>query len=1719
MSSALPIRLRNDNLVTITEIENSISATNGIVTTDSELEQFICYNLSQNTLPSDISLNTSLSSTSLPGTSASISGNKETYDGIMISNNDDFIDSETMAIMYKYKVNPLSELDDIENFSLYTNFPQDIRIVSSKTTSYIDSHLKMEISFNNDLQNSIIDGSEDAGDWQMEIDRSINNGNYTSAVNSNLNTTNNSYPMNVRKIDSPQLYEDKKYISAIDQVTKKASYANFDSQYSFETNNLKAEINSTHHFESDDFTMYKFVQDVPTINQYVQDEPLVFDSITDTPPTISTSFLPVGDEFKNNLTTPTLVDFENNVISYVDENKIEDGFKIKVVIGDDVSGGFVLTDPSSNDVLSIDTSNILDSYSFIEAGLTNGSSTQMYIDISNGSVTLEGTDPSNNPMAALNVDSVDLDNDTEYLEYPYNTQDGLIEIRVQPVTNRVDIIDSSANYWNDVKVIYNCDECQANNVDTRIDVSMTLVYHGEYAAGIVVPTTTGDSYLNSDNSFNLLKSNDSALVVSRDGYDAEDISIPNIQDMSFNSNINSLYPASTIVFVEVENQNVLSKESPLVDASGATVPFSNATVTIKNIDLSISPYSDFKVKFETKTIAELSASTMPENNWIIESTNGDDILHTKSTQTSILHDDCLFMRSGLNTKFDYTFNIFSTTVTNAQAIKHKIDISFSDIILNELGNPILYEKHVYLDDNDITYSDISYTELQSSSFINYTINSNPYDLVKDNLIVEKVKTKVMFNASFETKLPFYTNIQLTSPTLNEYVDKYRLIDKNSGRPLPDIYLKYLKDLSGNPLSLVNVSQSPTGQSNGDYKTSLKVTPSNCSTLKLIVKGKDSTGTFVDISDNLHRHHDPYFNTVTDYYDINGNGKISVVAQVTYPTELSSPYYLIESSNAPGENISFITRLYTYDTTNKHITNDSFNNFDPYDSEWVTKPSTVQLTELVQQNLPIAKTLKNEVIRDSNDNFIMTIYAENGTHVLATVSQKYFIISDFNIIYCVNPLVRVIKRVKDRFGDKIVDDFYNYSVSVLKGPNNDKREIFIDDGIYAYTTLNPPRMSFTNFKLKSDEVRVEFVENSTYQAAGYNNGWDTFVHLTDISGGDDYQVYQDEGYQRIALFSGSDVSNSTLPVSFKKYRGYKRVGTEGVDRINIVRESITATFVLEGTYGTYTQTFPNFATDGVYTIDNAVKVGDPNVSFNIGLKINGNVSLAPESDEHYITFTGANIKWTFSNPINDAEVYSDGSGNLTDIYFPELFDWKSRNIYSPYYQIDIVYNIPKIRVFNLDVSGKDVNGNPELKNEWTNETPHYLTTTVIENLVDGLDINRTRSYVNKSFVSYAVILPRQLEVNYNDSITKNSFPFNPVADAVHKLYYLTVVDKDETVYSINEKFNLINSNIPELQDFSSLNNENIVILGNYLKIDYYYDRYDQTEPEPLVIENVFDNTIDKLELNNINSLDVTVNSVLYDVKYKQFVGNNSQTNINSIYNINFTISDAFISNIPPTIYFDLMTKASTVVTFYQSNIRLVDNSYVLIIDKFECPGVNYNLIIANIEESESRLNELFFIASHHYTFSIAVDGTDLPIRIDMLNMNDLFKDIEQSDIIFIRDNSFITSNIGVTLSALSTQGSVNLEDLVEFKFDSFLISKVSYINMPDIINVSSLFGSSVFRVTNSGNVRTPSVFSYQYNVMKSTELYSVAGKFMNNHNLSNNGYKNTETIISTLPICP
>jgi hypothetical protein len=257
------------------------------------------------------------------------------------------------------------------------------------------------------------------------------------------------------------------------------------------------------------------------------------------------------------------------------------------------------------------------------------------------------------------------------------------------------------------------------------------------------------------------------------------------------------------------------------------------------------------------------------------------------------------------------------------------------------------------------------------------------------------------------------------------------VDINDNK-LPDLYLKYYKDMSGNSLSLVDISQRGV-----EYSTTLTVTPNTCSTLKSGLYGfyVGNEENKVLLSNTLDT--DPFFNTET-ILTLTSRGTVTVELEVQHT--INAPYYIIPCVNKPGDQISFDSSLYKFNLSDPTHCAFLDENFNPYTTMW-----------LPYENLDI----RTPLLSNFSLNMGLTLYYNDS--LIIDMSQANVINNDFNIIRCLNPLVRVDTTLHNLPNGSYLTAYRNY-VSALTELNRLLKTItfnrykgkFIentDDGLY------------------------------------------------------------------------------------------------------------------------------------------------------------------------------------------------------------------------------------------------------------------------------------------------------------------------------------------------------------------------------------------------------------------------------------------------------------------------------------------------------------------------------------------------------------------------------------------------------------------------------------------------------------------------------------------------
>jgi hypothetical protein len=1704
---SFPLTLVNRDLFDTVGITHKSSVTSGI--SDASFEQLLCYNLIRNVKPID------LSNSSLPAGVSPITG-KSALSDIMINNNDDIIDSENMIMKFDYSVGsgaPSNFPGSTYSYAFAQGANDTIKLLPG-STSYINSCIAIDISINNDTVSTV--------DNYWNLDMSRNNGDlFFAAANSNINTPGEStYPMYFSEVTSPKyIFADGSYVNQLDGSTNQFIYGSLNNNNTLTGNGLTVSIDPSVNFVPADFTAYK-------IHQSVADTSMVV--LNRQSQNVSVSNLPIANSSNGDITTPTVADFESLFNNDVTNVPILRRNKVQITVGD--VPGYITTRINNSEqsvYAEFDGSQLADNVDLLAAGIVEGSG-NMYIDLSNGSVYLFAQDTSSN------INEIILSQNAEYIPANIvdNNANGTITIYTEAYDNRATIDSTTGGFYSStVSVLYNCDELaefnSVNNLQEEyvLDARVCIVPNVNFSGTVVVPTTNvahlSDYY--SSNSSNIANSNDTVIVSSDPSYNSS-----NYTDLQFTSTINTIDDLSnSIVFITIANKDVLSDSTQIVDNNGTTITNSISSISTNNLDLSFLQYDKYEVLLTNKTISgDLSSTLNPTNNWYLASTNENDLLTSKPGKTSVLSDDCFFMRSGIDTSFNYVFTT-DTSVTNVQSVKNGVTISFNDVHPdpNNNNSPILVPVQVFID--DVSYSNLQYTEED----IPQTRDTDYIAAIKNTITdistnyIKKIVRTTTFNMSLDPRLPFYTNVSLNSPTITKYITYYELLDINDNK-LPDLYLKYYKDMSGNSLSLVDISQRGV-----EYSTTLTVTPNTCSTLKSGLYGfyVGNEENKVLLSNTLDT--DPFFNTET-ILTLTSRGTVTVELEVQHT--INAPYYIIPCVNKPGDQISFDSSLYKFNLSDPSHCAFLDENFNPYTTMW-----------LPYENLDI----RTPLLSNFSLNMGLTLYYNDS--LIIDMSQANVINNDFNIIRCLNPLVRVDTTLYNLPNGGYLTAYRNY-VSALTVNGN--LNIKFADGVYVTTlyTLNPSIGDTISFSLDSDQYSVAFVDVSS----NLNNSEDirkSFISIDDVI----YNYDINNVPTSVALTVHSSLNNNneryTNSVTFDKFRGYMYTDTNsghilgGTDVIIIQRTPVTANYTfISNNSGTFTQLVPAIGMNGSYDI-NSITNGSSVISIS-GFQLTSNYSLLDvPSSRIQIDVKAANINWSLIDISNITR--SDYTTTLPNS-LPNLFGWKPRNILSNKYTITITYLLPNPVISKYSGTVTDFLQGDPTGYSYTNMNYNGRLPD-INTFMRGLKISQqTLTESQPEFTAYAVLTPPQLKLTYrNPGTTVNNSDINQPVDpsGVVSYYYITNMQYSSpislgtllgTVNGItlrqNNRMTITSAyNTPSVGTIG--NTHKFKFFGNYVNIYYYLGSpeidtgapfYSPLTSNHLAVPSpssniIYSGTIDLLIGSHPSYPNFTAskNKFGYDISYVQqgtgVTGSPSP-------NIALNIGNSFISPTSQSgtysgsgpwatnttinyAIFDLTTSETTNTSFYQANVHLQDGSFVLLVDKYSTTGTNYSAATAG------NLNAVFFVATSHSTCSFAIPGTSISNVGPNFNVEAIFSNILQNSITFVNDSTFTTpKNIGITLTAMTTSGINNLKNLLFYNFSTSLNSTANYINMPDIMRVKSLFGTPIFRITNNGNVKTPSVTTYSLNLTTPTQLYDASGSnsIMNYNNFEPNGQNNS-----------
>jgi hypothetical protein len=1697
---------------------------------DSDFENYIAYHLAIQTKPNDLSNN----DFSKPN-SMTISDPSLNNQNVIINNNDTLLVNENFALKVNYKPETIVSYDNY-SYSIGGGSHISTNVYLNNTTgSLYDSNLKIDISFNSDVQYT------DDNVWGVKFDRNNTGMNYFACINSKLEAQDNTSPFYILE-NSANIYSlgnnpetvsnGGAYYGTHKYFTRDSSNVmipqNISTNYTLDANFCRSELDNDissngagSHYNGIDIsnsghlapTAYSYNDSEFNTFKIVQDQPHVVNYLTNNNSGLDVSGSQTPIQYNGADIDPNTFDISGIFNSQNNENwnNIGSGFQISVLVGNNQDGGYSIDSYNYTSAFSIDDSNLTRDVAnpYMQINVQN---TDHYLHIENGSLSISSANNTGN------TDYINIDNTlNETLGQSFYNVSGEIVVFTKDVNNRVyypnnggqngfsDVSGIKSSLTDYVNVYYNNSEASGKSTLNNYVKQLDTV---EYSVS-VKSSSTSDIVLSSDNR-NLAKNNSALLaLVSND-------SNVNLYDISFVLQSNLPTDPSYIQIVSLENKSVLTDNKPIVDISENTISGSTSSVNVQNINLEGLNYVDYRVYLTTKTVSDISNLLQLKNNWSVTTNDPlQPVMIGNALKTGVIRDDYLFMTNasngngqgdGLDISMTYAFQVASPVIANTQAVKHQIAISFLDLASNTTYDAT--ETVFYLDDQDISLNpigspvvveDASCTDITNSSLNNGNYNASNY-------IFKKFTSTKQFNASFDSKFQFYTNLRFVTPTIYEQSVYYQIYDLNSVQ-LPSYLLKYFQcNNSGNILSNTYVNLVDSNGNNKTYSTNFNLTQEVTSIFNVELYGSNNSVNYVPVPGTQLSYLDPFFNYKATIQNFDGQNAIGTVSvNIGNNNIVNKSQYYIQADNAPGVNVSFNAKkyIYTVGTTDPVLNNFSFyNNF--------------------YNNSNLVRSTTCDVVLDACGNSNV-IRISDGTGLLATVIHPSAFIDNYNIVVCSSPLFQVTGNY--------IDSFYTLAV------NN---TVQVDNGVYYYNTPNPSVGMSDRFALISDSFSLKFVND-----VGFDNGQ----------------------YSTRTLFTQSNIDTwltnpYTRSFKFDLVRGYSKsgsiVGTNYRDVITITRRPSIYKFYLDGISSQNSlinnqviyQTFTGVYHNQVFTVDNISGIpAYPGLIYNLGLTITANYSML-SVDEYNLYHGNYNIiarvaNYTasiLSNPYQPQIIGSISSGYLTDIETAGSHVGTQKDLLYPYitgiqaaciksygaYRLLVERDVPDLKVYSL--INKRFIGDPAVLDAssgvWFYEGPvsynNFLWTgftlsnlnvrRLAETGTGGNTVGHVVFY--NSYYAYYVVAPPSINI-YGYPVSKNITSV-PITGTPSFFTEFDIVQSNTYIYTISNGIDLSFQQPTPFSFahylFTANTKYRFNIKGNKISIALYNGGVanfgEENGPDTIDRNSLpwerFYSVSDNICIENLQNISnyfrVTLDSSLnYNIDYKQLIFNPTH---NSTENIHFSIGNAFTgpnsdnASGNPSYYLRLPVAFGTNASFYQANIIYADVSgsgyydgsgnhighidlsfgtgYYMIIDRYDTDSnVNYNAILQT-----QTIREYFFPVQSHRTKEIFL-GSIVDQNGNVIHQQDYLNQIELSDISnssWTIDSSFTLQYVGITLSGLSNSGINAIGDLFKYDSLSYTQSKSLYVRRQDAIRMTNVLGNTTFRVTNSGNVQTQRVLT-------------------------------------------
>lgn len=632
----------------------------------------------------------------------------------------------------------------------------------------------------------------------------------------------------------------------------------------------------------------------------------------------------------------------------------------------------------------------------------------------------------------------------------------------------------------------------------------------------------------------------------------------------------SLRQPNKMNILNIKNSDNILTGGIIIDSSTNTAILSNCGASFTNYKLSDMNYSNFRINLTTKTIKDISDSLQPTNGWTFTTTNlrttsngysadaSGTLIGRPDRASELIHDKSKFLASNTTAiPINYTFRI-DGAIGNSPAIyndlnvvKYVFDASLTDPTLPFGQQSVLYK---FGGSTDTIIPDLSSSDVKLTTLALSTITS-PITVYQTNInngsyIVEKWLRQKFYHVQINPSLPYYDNLLLQTPMINEEQIYYRIwitsdgITKGIEVTGSTTLGQFL--FNGHALNVVQarlVTQLVQGQESGNnipnVTSDVILHSADVCIFKASLSGNDLSSNIwrgIGYSDQSNN------NQITTNVDPFSRQFSTLILPTTTATlditssqSIQSKSYFIDIANSLGANSTYTATCYSFDIAALSNLGSDFN---PYISDF----TTVQI-----QATPVTYNCSIDI---SGSKYILNIsHSENNVlfqDVKVTLSNNYVL--NLNIINAPNNLLRVIRKL-----GRSITDITETTTSYLYETN--QTSVFsakIDAGVYFTHASNVTSGQSEKFYIKPDLARIAFVNDSTY----------TFNHpyWCDVSGSLKPIQFSALNPNFLTLTNNRDV-NQTKSITLTRVRGYNIPEATGA-RMTFTRNPASYTFTLD-----------------------------------------------------------------------------------------------------------------------------------------------------------------------------------------------------------------------------------------------------------------------------------------------------------------------------------------------------------------------------------------------------------------------------------------------------------------------------------------------------------------------------------------------------------------------------